>query len=59
MPSQSMQPTAVHSIHVYEVRPRKDKRGFDLTSDGLPFYAYHSGERARLAKNESLKSMKA
>jgi hypothetical protein len=24
-------------MHVYEVRPRKDKRGFDLISDGLPF----------------------
>ena len=23
--------------HVYEVRPRKDKRGVDLTSDVLPF----------------------
>ena len=25
------------TIHVYEVRPRKDKRGFDLMSDVLPF----------------------
>jgi hypothetical protein len=25
------------STHVYEVRPRKDKRGVDLISDGLPF----------------------
>jgi hypothetical protein len=25
------------TIHVYEVRPRKDKRGFDLISDALPF----------------------
>ena len=24
-------------MHAYEVRPRKDKRGFDLTSDALPF----------------------
>jgi hypothetical protein len=24
-------------MHVYEVRPRKDKRGFDLLSDALPF----------------------
>jgi hypothetical protein len=23
--------------HVYEVRPRKDRRGFDLVSDQLPF----------------------
>jgi len=29
--------TAVHSTHVYEVRPRKDKRGVDLISDVLPF----------------------
>jgi hypothetical protein len=26
-------------MHVYEVRPRKDKRGFDLISDALPFGA--------------------
>ena len=25
------------SIHVYEVRPRADKRGFDLISEALPF----------------------
>jgi hypothetical protein len=25
------------SVHVYEVRPRSDKRGFDLISDALPF----------------------
>src|SRR5262249_26947185 len=25
------------SMHVYQVRPRKDKRGFDLISDALPF----------------------
>ncbi len=25
------------SQHVYEVRPRSDKRGFDLISDVLPF----------------------
>ncbi|HEU0273199.1 MAG TPA: hypothetical protein VFQ83_01570 [Candidatus Udaeobacter sp.] len=24
-------------LHVYEIRPRKDKRGFDLISDELPF----------------------
>ena len=29
--------TAVRSMHVYEVRPRKDKRGVDLISDALPF----------------------
>jgi TonB family protein len=26
-----------NSQHAYEVRPRKDKRGFDLISDALPF----------------------
>jgi hypothetical protein len=31
-PNQAMQPT-----HVYEVHPRKDKRGFDLIFDALPF----------------------
>ena len=31
-------PDAVTSSqHVYEVRPRKDKRGVDLISDALPF----------------------
>ena len=25
------------SQHVYEIRPRKDHRGFDLISDALPF----------------------
>jgi hypothetical protein len=24
-------------LHVYEIRPREDKRGFDLISDALPF----------------------
>jgi hypothetical protein len=24
-------------MHFYEVRPRKDRRGFDLISDALPF----------------------
>jgi hypothetical protein len=26
-----------NSQQIYEVRPRKDKRGFDLISDALPF----------------------
>ena len=25
------------TMHVYEVRPRKDRRGVDLISDALPF----------------------
>jgi len=35
--NRALQPTAVRSMHVYEVRPRKDKRGVDLISDVLPF----------------------
>ncbi len=31
-------------MHVYEVRPRKDRRGFDLTSDVLPFGRLWYGE---------------
>jgi hypothetical protein len=31
-------------MHVYEVRPRKDKRGFDLISDALPFGRLWHGE---------------
>ena len=27
----------LRSTHVYEVRPRSDKRGVDLISDALPF----------------------
>jgi hypothetical protein len=27
----------ISAQHVYEVRPRKDKRGVDLISDALPF----------------------
>jgi hypothetical protein len=29
-------------MHVYEVRPRKDKRGFDLISDSLPFFFFRN-----------------
>jgi hypothetical protein len=41
-PNQAMQPTArpgamSRSQHVYEIRPRKDKRGVDLISGVLPF----------------------
>jgi hypothetical protein len=32
------------SQHVYEVRPRKDKRGVDLISDALPFGRLWYGE---------------
>jgi hypothetical protein len=42
--SQSQQ-IALHSAHVYEVRPRRDKRGFDLISDVLPFDRWWYAER--------------
>ncbi len=32
------------SQHVYEIRPRKDKRGVDLISDALPFGRFWYGE---------------
>ena len=31
-------------MHTYELRPRKDKRGFDLISDVLPFGRLWYGE---------------
>jgi hypothetical protein len=34
----------MHPAHVYEIRPRKDKRGFDLISDVLPFGRLWYGE---------------
>jgi len=34
----------VAKLHVYEVRPRKDKRGVDLISDALPFGRLCYGE---------------
>jgi hypothetical protein len=35
------------TIHVYEVRPRKDKRGVDLISDALPFGGlWYAGPKA-------------
>ena len=42
-----MKPTAVHSIHAYEVRPRKDRRGVDLISEALPFGRLWYGGPAR------------
>jgi hypothetical protein len=35
---------AKDDLHVYEVRPRKDKRGVDLISDALPFGRLWYGE---------------
>jgi|SRR6516165_18073 len=31
-------------VHIYEIRPRKDKRGVDLISDALPFGRLWYGE---------------
>ena len=39
-----MNPRTLHSMHVYEVRPRKDHRGVDLISDVLPFGRLWYGE---------------
>jgi len=33
-----------YPMHVYEIRPRKDKRGVDLISDVLPFGRLWYGE---------------
>jgi hypothetical protein len=35
---------AMDKMHVYEVRPRKDKRGVDLIGDALPFGRLWYGE---------------
>ena len=35
------------TMHVYEVRPRKDKRGVDLNSDVLPFGRLWYGGRTQ------------
>jgi hypothetical protein len=34
----------MHSMHIYEIRPRKDHRGVDLISDALPFGRLWYGE---------------
>jgi hypothetical protein len=40
-------------MHVYEVRPRNDKRGADLISDALPFgRLWHGDYQVRVAKVE-------
>jgi len=38
------QTTSTVQAHVYEVRPRRDKRGIDLISDALPFGQLWYGE---------------
>jgi hypothetical protein len=37
------------SQHVYEVRPRKDRRGVDLVSDALPFGRLWYGEPSAIS----------
>jgi hypothetical protein len=34
----------MYSMHIYEVRPRKDKRGVNLISEALPFGRLWYGE---------------
>jgi hypothetical protein len=43
-PANRSSQTAIHSIHVYQVSPRKDRRGVDLISDVLPFGRLSYGE---------------
>jgi hypothetical protein len=43
MTNKSLKP-AMQPIHVYKVRPRKDRRGVDLISDPLPFGRLWYGE---------------
>ena len=46
--------TSTISPHVYEVRPRKDKRGVDLISDALPFGRLWYGEPDAIANTTAL-----
>ncbi len=41
----------MNPVHVYEVRPRKDKRGVDLISDALPFGRLSYNEVAEAIAN--------
>ena len=36
-------------MHIYEIQPRKDKRGVDLISDALPFGRLWYGEPSTVA----------
>ena len=46
-------------VHVYEVRPRKDKRGVDLMSDVLPLVAYGTTDRMQSATQSDMRSIAA
>jgi hypothetical protein len=41
-------------MHVYEVRPRKDKRGIDLISDVLPFGWLWFSRQLHTIKNRTM-----
>jgi len=45
------------TMHVYEVRPRKDKRGFDLISDALPFGRLLYGEPNAIETSQSTETI--
>jgi hypothetical protein len=53
-PNQSLQPIAVHSIHLYALRARKDKRGVDLISDALLFGRPWSGDPDAIQQRNSV-----
>jgi hypothetical protein len=44
-------------MHFYEVRPRKDRRGFDLISEALPFGRlwYQDAEAAAVIAAKAIK----
>jgi hypothetical protein len=46
-------------MHIYEVRPRKDKRGVDLISDALPFGRLWYGEPNAVATQSITQSSTA
>jgi hypothetical protein len=45
--------------HVYEVRPRKDKRGVELISDALPFGRLSYGEPNAISNGNRLRRVSA
>jgi hypothetical protein len=44
-------------MHVYEGRPRKDKRGVDLISDALPFGRLCYGEPNAISNANQLREL--
>jgi hypothetical protein len=47
------------TMHVFEVRPRKDKRGVDLISDALPFGRLWTTDRKPLRTQSAMPSIAA